>query len=164
MDGTEPYNYVGKDKDFLVQKVRKYREKVGITPGIRFILAEKGDRIFHTEKGACFYWKAGDWGMRLPFSSFIKEVLNALDIAPSQLSPVAWCILNSFEDLFIENSELFGPEARASLNLFLEYYDFTFASKSNSWISARRRAPYLFVQINKIDNWSRESGHRKVPI
>ena len=58
--------------------------------------------------------------------------------------------------MFIENPDLFGPENRASLNLFLEYYDFTFAPKSNSWLSVRRRTPYLFVQINKIDNWSRD--------
>ena len=100
------------------------------------------------------YWKAGEWGVHLPFSPFIKEVLTKFKVAPTQFSSVAWCILNSFDALFSEHRGLFGEDAQPTLNLFLEYYDVTFAPKSKSWISFRRRSPHLFKTINKIDDWS----------
>ena len=131
------------------------RRELGIALGIgdKLIIAAPEDRAHQSSKGMSFYWRS-DWcGIHLPFSPFVVDILRTLRVAPAQLAAVAWCHINSFEDMFYCNDLYFGnlPDKMPTLSLFLEFYEFV---RSNSWISIRKRTD-CFASINKIEDWSK---------
>ena len=89
------------------------------------------DRAHHSSKGTCFYWKSPKWGVILPFSPFVLSVLQSIDVAPSQLHPIAWCNINSFEAYFVDNASRLN-NAEPTLGLFLDFFEFTITPRSKS--------------------------------
>jgi hypothetical protein len=91
----------------LCDDQRKYEleEHLGVCGCL--ISPDSTDRTYFTDKGMRFYSYSGRWGVQLPFSNFILEVLTTLQIAPSQLTGVAWCYLNSFQELFQDYQSVF---------------------------------------------------------
>ena len=51
------------------------------------------------------YPDAFQYGMRLPFNPFIKNIFNYFFIAPSQITPNSWRILRAFEAICIHLRE-----------------------------------------------------------
>jgi hypothetical protein len=91
-------------------------------------------------------------GFTVPPSEFVIAILTLLDVAPSQLSSVAWCHINSFQHFF-RSYDLFKnlSPCEATIDLFLEYYEFV---KSGSWITVKRREGGVFQGVNKVSEWN----------
>jgi hypothetical protein len=73
----------------------------------RLVSLNPTDRAYFTDKGMGFYSYSGRWRVQLPFSNFILEVLSTLRVASSQLTEIASCHLNSFEELFHDYRSVF---------------------------------------------------------
>ena len=84
------------------------------------------DRACHHLRGMAFYFKSAYFGIRFPLSSFIVGVLTRLKVPPGQLTGVAWCALNSFEQLFQDFADELQDlsPSRPSLAMFLHLYSF----------------------------------------
>ena len=93
--------------------------------------------------------------MHFPLSPFVLSVLQLLDIAPSQLTGVAWCHINSFESFLHSlavRSQCSPETMRPTVGLFLEYYRFI---RSDSWVSTRKRSGNPFDVISKVNLWQK---------
>ena len=121
--------------------------------GAKIIEAHKDDRAHHSDKGICFYWRSANWGLKLPISPFVFEIIHKLNVAPSQLTSVALCHINSFEEYFYQEMPRYQETQGPSLNLFLRFFRFQFPSRSPSWITIRRTQDCPFGTINKVTHW-----------
>jgi hypothetical protein len=85
----------------------------------------------------CFF---RDIGLHFPFSIFQVEILNRLEVAPSQLHPNAWGFINAFEIFCWANN------LEVSSNLFL--YLFTpYHLVDFSFISFCQRKDHAFFKL-----------------
>ncbi|GAA0163632.1 hypothetical protein LIER_19447 [Lithospermum erythrorhizon] len=50
-----------------------------------------------TSRDTTLFWKFLNYGLRLPVSGFVDDVLMTLDCAPGQLMPFAWLVLTVFQ-------------------------------------------------------------------
>ena len=67
-------------------------------------------------------------GLRLPFSSFERELLTELNMAPAQLHPNSWAFIRAFGILF----SYFG--CYPSVDVFLYFFEAKSLGK-NLWVS-----------------------------
>jgi hypothetical protein len=83
----------------------------------------------------CFF---RDIYLRFPFSNFQAEILNRLEVAPSQLHPNAWGFINAFEIFCWANN--WEVSSNLFLYLFMPYHLVDF-----SFISFRQRKDHAFL-------------------
>jgi hypothetical protein len=99
--------------------------------------AIEGERPFFMAYTAMFH----QFRIRFPFLDFQIEVLHNLHLAPTQLHPNGWALLQAF-DVFC-----WANEWKYSLNLFLYLFGPYRGSASKSWVSLqhRKNIPQLFT-------------------
>jgi hypothetical protein len=156
-------------KSFLVPEVNKsyvagmhscaeaerFREEQSRHLGVFGHLVATGpdDRVHVTsDKGFSLYWRSAQMGMSFPLSDFVIQLLQLLDIVPSQLTRPAWCHICSFERMFHAYAEFEELTFREpTIGLFLNYYYFF---EWESWIGVKRRRGKVFKELSKVLNWS----------
>ncbi|MED6218740.1 hypothetical protein PIB30_029318 [Stylosanthes scabra] len=76
-----------------------------------------------------------NFGLRLPFSDFQLQILNTINVAPTQLHPNAWAFLISFENLC--QSFRFAP----TVAVFFYFFQAVGVKEKEkmSWVSIRAR-------------------------
>ena len=128
--------------------IRELEKNLGLSRG-RLKPAGEGDRAHQAEKGLSIYSGMPTWGVRFPLNPFILQVLCYLELAPGQLSGMAWCYLNSFAYIFEEHKAAFAdcPLNVPTLPVFMHYFSFI---PDKSWVTVRKRRD-LFHSINKLE-------------
>ena len=133
---------------FTRDLVNELESHLGLSEG-RLRPATGMDRAHHSEKGLAIYADMPSWGVKFPLSPFVVQLLSYLEIAPGQLSGIAWCYINSFEHLFEKYKDEFAdsPLNVPTVPVFLHYFNFML---DKSWVTVKRRRA-LFHPINKLD-------------
>lgn len=132
------------EKDYEICMTAEKCERLGTLicpeePAV-FLISDVDDVPHDSTKGHSFYWKSAHYGVRFPLSNFVRSILTTLDIAPAQLTGIAWCHINSFEWIFRHHDAFKNtPVREPTLDLFLFYYSFVV---DKSWITVRRRGKY----------------------
>lgn len=119
---------------------------LGYNVALRLISCRKDERVFHGEdiaEGNCFYLYLCflyDMYVRLPFTRFQMEVLQYLNVAPSQLHPNSWGHIQAFGVL----CQALGIKPSAKV------FSFFFKSRPNAkkgWVSLSSMAKNAIFQL-----------------
>ncbi|RYR34206.1 hypothetical protein Ahy_A10g048947 [Arachis hypogaea] len=85
------------------------------------------------------------FGLRLPFSDFQLQILNAINVAPTQLHPEAWAFVISFENLC--QSFRLAPSVAA----FFYFFQVVKEKEKMSWVSIRAHEGQTKILV--FDKW-----------
>jgi Putative gypsy type transposon len=116
--------------------------------GVHKVIApDISDQAHNSFKGMSIYWKMPKYGFRLPLSKFVKDLLRAWDITPSQLMSTSWCVLVSFEIMFHEFQEILGMD-QPTLPVFDHYFNLAIANHDYLSIKCRQGGLEIFNSNN----------------
>ncbi len=124
---------------------------------VRLRFPDVDDRAHDPEKGVTIFWKMPGCGFRLKLSTFVRDLLRGLDLAPGQILPAGWCYISSFEEMFKQFHAHFGNE-RPTAPVFWEFYSTLWSSGSYTAIRRITSSTCLFdtdrVKWNKFEEWN----------
>ena len=118
---------------------RRYRPPFGIQVWSPDVLTSY---VVQVPKMVCFFEVAFENGLRFPFHSFIKRVLQHFNVCPSQLSPNFWGILIGLLVVF-RDKDLGVP----SIAMFLDLFSVKEATESFLYLSKRSSAPLIISDL-----------------
>ena len=124
---------------------------------LNLVIPNPGERPYDHSKGLCIYRKMPYCGFRLPLSPFVRELLQIVNVSPSQLTAPAWCYIASFEEIFRQFTFL-PTESRPTVPLFFRLFSLNHASPAHVALKKRGKSVLIFNtgltrKFSKVDGW-----------